>query len=250
MSKDIYVIKISGKTIEDSKAYAEFIQDFRDLYSSKLAIIVHGGGILIDQELARRKVAVVKHADGRRITDAKTLNAVCHVANKLNKQIIDDLNGVGKRAVRVTAGSEFMGGKYGLVGKPRIEYILLALIRGHLAKMIVPVVPFVTKDHAFSRMLNTNADDIATALALGYNLFADKVNLVFCSDVPGVLRDVNDKSSVIPKITPEIKEQLIQDKVITDGMLLKVEQAMKTAMVLDSVRITDSLRCEGTILTR
>jgi acetylglutamate kinase len=87
----------------------------------------------------------------------------------------------------------------------------------------IPVIPSMCLDEEHEGgVLNVNADSAAMAVAQALN--AEK--LVFVSDIPGVLRDVNDPSSRIPSLTPAKVERLIAEGVIQGGMIPKVEACL------------------------
>ncbi len=96
---------------------------------------------------------------------------------------------------------------------------LAALIRSG----IVPIVAPLTHD-GMGNMLNTNADTMAGETAKGLAPYFD-VDLVYCFEKAGVLRDENDDNSVIAEITPDTYKQLLSDGIVVGGMIPKLDNA-------------------------
>ena len=88
---------------------------------------------------------------------------------------------------------------------------------------LVPVIASLTHSGG-GQLLNTNADTVASEVAVAMTKQFD-VDLVYCFDLPGVLRDINDESSLIPEIHHADYEKLKRDKVIAKGMIPKIDNA-------------------------
>jgi acetylglutamate kinase len=88
---------------------------------------------------------------------------------------------------------------------------------------LVPVCTAMTHDGA-GQMFNTNADTIASSIAVGMASLYD-VDLVYCFELPGVLSDIEDEDSVIRTMDSEQYEQLKNDGIISRGMLPKIDNA-------------------------
>lgn len=171
--------------------------------------------------------------NGRRITDAAALDIVTmFYAGKTNKQVVAELQKSGINALGLSGadGNVIQGVKrpvkeidYGFVGDLTSTSVNKLLIKNLLTTGITPVLcPIIHDGHG--QLLNTNADTIAAAVAVA--LAADyAVTLHYCFEKNGVLRDVADDNSVIPEINLAAYADLKQQKIITDGMLPKLENA-------------------------
>ena len=221
----IKVIKIGGNIIDDNKSLNKFLSQFAQLSGPK--ILVHGGGKLASQ-LAERLNIPVNIQDGRRITDDATLDIISMVyAGKINKSIVASLQAKGSNALGLTGAdaNTIVSNKrpikaidYGYVGD--IDMVNTNTIEMLISCNITPVFCAITHDKK-GQLLNTNADTIAAELAIA---FAKKYNveLYYCFEKKGVLRDINQPDSVIEHINMETLETLINNGIITDGMLPKL----------------------------
>ncbi|WP_053992028.1 acetylglutamate kinase [Mangrovimonas sp. TPBH4] len=219
------IVKIGGNIIDDSKALDAFLEQFSRMESPKL--LVHGGGKLASQ-LAQKMEVEVKMVQGRRITDAETLDIITMVyGGKINKNIVAKLQSLSCNAIGFTGadGNTIVSVKrpvkdidYGFVGD--VETVNTEILELLMGQDIAPIFCAITHDSQGS-LLNTNADTIASELAIG---FAEKYNveLYYCFEKNGVLRDVNDDDSVIETITEPIYQNLLSEGIIADGMLPKL----------------------------
>ena len=245
----IKVIKIGGKLIENDAILAGLCDNLKAFYPS--CVLVHGGGSMAGQLAGQLGVEVKMH-DGRRITDKSTLDiAVMAYAGMANKKIVAGLQARGVNAcglsgcdmgVVVSHKREVKDIDWGYVGDiDEVKAEFLALLLG---KEVMPVLSPIT----FSRggqLLNTNADSVASAVAVALSLLYE-TELVYCFDKPGVLMDVEDDSSVIPLIDPLLYNELLQKGLIHSGMLPKLENAFKTLKAgVKKVRLTDPVHLDG-----
>jgi acetylglutamate kinase len=223
--KPLKVIKIGGNVIDDSQALASFLTTFSSLKGPK--ILVHGGGKSATA-LAHQTGLEVQMIDGRRITNAATLELITMVyAGKINKTIVAQLQALGCNAVGFTGadGNTISSEKravstidYGFVGDvKKVETSTLELL---LEQGISPVFCAITHDQN-GQLLNTNADTIASKLAIAF-ASQFEVELYYCFEKKGVLKDVNDDASVIQTITKASYKQLLSSQVIYAGMLPKL----------------------------
>ncbi len=226
MSKPtLKIVKIGGNIIDDEVALNSFLAQFSKLETPK--ILVHGGGKLATQ-LAKSLQIEVQMVDGRRITDAATLDVITMVyAGKLNKNIVAKLQSYKCNAVGFSGadGNTIVSQKrpvktidYGFVGD--ILKVNTNAAEALLEHDITPVFCAITHDGR-GQLLNTNADTIASELAIG---FADSfsVELYYCFEKNGVLQNVNDDDSVIEHINTTTYEKLLVEGVISEGMLPKL----------------------------
>lgn len=229
---DLYVIKIGGKVIDNSENLHRFLKDFTALPKKK--ILVHGGGKVATQ-LSETLGIEPKLVDGRRITDIETLRVVTMVYGGLiNKNIVAQLQRFGTNAIGLTgADGDFIRAKkrpvkavdYGFVGDLDENSIQPNNIDSLMAAGFTPVFCALTHDGQ-GQLLNTNADTIASALAVA---LADqyRTTLIYCFEKKGVLKDIDDEGSLIGEITPRGYEELKARQVIHSGMLPKLDNAFK-----------------------
>lgn len=225
----IFVIKIGGNVLDNQELLQRFLADFSAIREPK--ILIHGGGKIatrIGDQLGIKSVYV----DGRRITDEPTRDLVTMVYGGLvNKQIVAALQGMGCNAVGLTGAD---GNAISAVKRPvkKIDYGFAGDITpvdvntGWLTMLLeagmTPV--FAPLTHSEGAMLNTNADTIASALAVALSK-TKAVRLIFCFEKKGVLADVNDPRSVVRHMPRKLYQELLSKKALADGILPKLENA-------------------------
>ena len=220
--RKIFVIKYGGSILDDPKIRHNVLQDIVFLsYVGIRIIIVHGGGPHIS---ARMKEQGLKSefVNGIRVTDKETLQIVGEELEKLNKQIVKELKAL-KGDVTGLKGQEniiFVKKKkadkdLGFVGT--ITSVNKEDIEAHLEKGQIAVVsPMgVTVE---KQPHNVNADEVASAIA--NSMKAEK--LVLLTDVPGVMRDLKDISTLFSTLTLKEVDELIKSGIIAGGMIPKV----------------------------
>lgn len=225
----LFVVKIGGNVLDDPVAQERFLRDFSVIQEPK--ILVHGGG-KIATSIGNRLGIDSRYVNGRRITDAETLDVVTMVYGGLvNKQIVARLQSMDCNAIGVTGadGNMIKATKrpvkdidYGFVGDVKPEGVNSALLHFLLRENTIPV--FAPLTHAAGEMLNTNADTIASVLAIALSKHFD-VRLIFCFEKKGVLHDVTREDSVIHHLPWKMYEELLTRKAFADGILPKLENA-------------------------
>ena len=223
--KTLKVIKIGGNIIDNENALHSLLEAFATIKDPK--ILVHGGGKLATQ-LAKQMNVEVKIFEGRRITDGETLDIITMVyAGKINKNIVAILQSNHCNAIGFSGadGNTIVSVKrpvktidYGYVGDViKVNTDTLEILLSH---DVTPVFCAITHDEK-AQLFNTNADTIASELAIG---FAQKfkVELYYCFEKNGVLKNVNDDNSVIQNIDSKTYKNLIDEGIIADGMLPKL----------------------------
>ncbi len=228
--RNLYIIKIGGNVIDNSENLHKFLKDFTSLQGHK--ILVHGGGKVATQ-LSETLGIEAKLVDGRRITDIETLRVVTMVYGGLiNKNIVAQLQKNGTNAIGLTgADGDFIRTKkrpvktidYGFVGDIDDQSINPENISSLMSAGFTPVFCAITHD-GDGQLLNTNADTIASALSVALAKLYD-ITLIYCFEKKGVLKDINDESSLINQIDPLRYEELKTEKVIHSGMLPKLDNA-------------------------
>ena len=225
----LYIIKIGGNVLDDDQALAAFLRDFASIQAPK--ILIHGGG-KIATKLGEQLGIVSKYINGRRITDAPTLDLVTMVYGGLiNKQIVARLQQMNCNAMGVTGadGNMIKAVKrpvkevdFVFVGDITTESVNSTLLYFLLKQNVIPV--FAPLTHADGTILNTNADTIASVLAISLSKHFD-VRLIFCMEKRGVLSNVNDENAVIRLMNEMLYQELLREGVLTDGILPKLENA-------------------------
>ena len=219
------IIKVGGNVIDNPIALKSFLKIVSTVEGPK--ILVHGGGKSAT-DLANKTGIEVKMVEGRRLTDAATLELITMVyAGKINKTIVVQLQALRCNAIGFTGadGNTICSIKrpvstidYGFVGDVQsVETSTLELL---LEQSILPVFCAITHDNK-GQLLNTNADTIASELAIAFAKMY-QVELYYCFEKKGVLKDINDDNSVIETITKSSYEKLLEAQLIFSGMLPKL----------------------------
>lgn len=228
MSK-LFVIKIGGNVLDNPAALDSFLKDFASIQSPK--ILIHGGG-KIATKLGEQLGIQSNYVNGRRITDAATLDLVTMVYGGLvNKQLVASLQNLNCNAIGFTGadGNLIQATKrpvkqidYGFVGDIKPEDVNTDLLSVLLRQNTVPI--FAPLTHADGKMLNTNADTIASVLAIALSKHFN-VRLIFCFEKKGVLKDVNDNNSVITHLDKNLYTEYLGQGIFAEGILPKLENA-------------------------
>ncbi|MFC0603517.1 acetylglutamate kinase [Winogradskyella pulchriflava] len=224
--KTLKVIKVGGNIIDNEEALATFIKDFATISGPK--ILVHGGGKLATK-LAKQMNIPVQMNEGRRITDADTLDIITMVyAGKINKNIVAQLQANNCNAIGFSGadGNTIISEKrpiktidYGFVGD--VKKVNTNALEVLLNNNITPVFCAITHDEN-GQLLNTNADTIASELAIGLSSIFN-TELYYCFEKNGVLEDVENEDSVIENINTESYKALKENNIIFEGMLPKLD---------------------------
>jgi acetylglutamate kinase len=227
----LIVIKLGGSAMEEPAALEATLQDVIFMATVGLRpIVVHGGGKPIDRAMAESGLKPRKVL-GRRYTDDATLDIVVRVLLKeINAGLEHQVRQLGGRAIGPHLGSlKFLFGEtltlpgpdgaaidLGRVGS--VTRIDADLLRDFCEAGIIPLIPSlaIAPDGGW---LNVNADTAAAAVAA--HLQAEK--LVLLTDTPGILQDRTNPDSLITSLNIERCRALIQQKVIDEGMIPKVE---------------------------
>jgi acetylglutamate kinase len=221
------LLKLGGELLEDAAAIGGAATAILRLAASGPVVIVHGGGRAIDAELRRRGLTP-RFADGLRITDADTLDAVVMVlAGRANTQLVAAINAVGGRAVGLTGADARLGlcvpsppvktqageiVELGLVGEPSASKP--ALIEELLRLSYLPVVASIGTT-AEGALLNVNADTFAAHLAA--TIGASR--LIIAGATVGVL---DDSGQTIPTLTVDDVDALTASGTAHSGMVAKL----------------------------
>jgi len=227
-NQKIVVIKYGGAAQIDAKLKSEFAKDIALLHLVGIkVVIVHGGGKKINSILERMDIKT-EFVDGVRVTTKENMEVVEMVLSGLvNKEITSMLNHNGVKAIGLSGkDASFLKAKakdekrFGLTGE--ISKVDASVIKKLLDENFIPVIaPIATSEDSYSEGFNINADLAASAIAKA--LKAEKI--IFLTDTKGILD--KDKNLISTLREDEIK-RLIKEKVITGGMLPKVEASLDT----------------------
>ena len=229
MKEKLAVVKIGGNVIDDQLKLQDFVRIFSQLEGKKL--LIHGGGKIATQTAERLNIET-QMIDGRRITGDDMIDvAVMVYAGLVNKNIIAMLSSKGVTSIGLSGadGNSILAGKrpvvngidYGWVGD--VKQVNADLFDLLLKSGITPVMCALTHDGQ-GQMLNTNADTVASEIAIALSSRYE-VDLNYCFELPGVLRDMEDFGTLIKEIRSSDYEKLKVEGVISGGMIPKLDNA-------------------------
>lgn len=257
--KRTVVVKIGGNSIaEDDLFLSKIARQILFLHTNGVRVIlVHGGGPQFDVALSDKNIETVKGPDGRRITSPKAMRVITHVMKDLNKQVTAALIEAGFPKEKILPSykmkkpvvyaecidpSQPNGNRSGFPTDVNVRFLEKAL---HDGKIAVLHSLGISEDGKV--IYNTNADDYAMIIAKGLKA----KRLILVTNVSGVLDRNRER---IPVIDPLTAQQLIEEGVITGGMVPKVESAMSVVKHgVGGVAIIDGFRpwaILGELLTR
>ncbi|MDR0676173.1 MAG: acetylglutamate kinase [Elusimicrobiota bacterium] len=224
----IVVIKFGGSLFVNENNRFKFWEDIKNLIEKKFfkIVIVHGGGKEISNWLERLEVEV-KFVNGLRYTDEKSIEIVEMVlSGKINKQLASEISSFGVSSIGISGrDSKLVLVKQklelGRVGEP--IFVNSEILNKLLKAGILPIISPISTD-ADRKSFNVNADDFASIIAQSIN--AD--NLIFMTDMKGVLANIKDENSVIYILNKAKADELIEKSVIKDGMLVKIKSAFSS----------------------
>lgn len=185
-------------------------------------VLVHGGGPEIS-DLLKKIGKTSEFCDGLRVTDKETVEVVQMVlAGKINKGLVNLLGKFDANAIGLSGAdgqmieAKMLDEKYGYVGE--ITKINPKPILDILEKGYIPVISSVARDKD-GNIYNINADTAAAKIAASLNA----ESLISMTDIDGILRDKDDPSTLIPKVTLSDCQNLIDQGVISGGMIPKID---------------------------
>jgi acetylglutamate kinase len=196
-------------------------------------VLVHGGGKSISGKMREAGMAA-RFVNGLRVTDEGVIGLVEEVLDReINPGLVQTINDFGGHAIGFSGRDVCLGEKLppqldakngetvdlGYVGT--VNTLNLEAVRACIAAEKVPVISPIARD-ASGHTLNVNADIAAGSIAAA--LGATK--MIYLSDVPGIMRDVNDRESLIPSLNSEMIKKLMHQGVIAGGMIPKVDSAL------------------------
>lgn len=231
---EVVVVKVGGSTMEEKAGTQRVLMDIAFMASVGMRpVVVHGGGKAITRRMTEKGVKS-NFVKGLRVTDEASVEVVEQVLNReVNVELVqvlekcgctargihgEDILRVEKHTERDAQTGDLLD--WGYVGDV-VEVDddpILAYLHAHIVPVITPL-----GRGPDGHLYNINADDAASAIA--QTLKARK--LVFLSDVPGLLRDPSDKTSLISTLRIQEVESLIERGVIGGGMIPKVQGAVR-----------------------
>ena len=223
----VIVVKYGGNAMTDPDFAATFAEDVVLLRSVGLRpVVVHGGGPQIG-DLLSRLGKETEFIDGLRVTDAETLEVARMVlVGKVGRDIVGAINVHGAYAVGLSGEDGGLitatprSAALGFVGD--VASIQPGIVERLLAENMIPVISTIGVD-VQGQAYNINADTVAGALAGA--LGAEKA--VYLTDVPGLMADVDDPSSIIARATVSEIKGLLEDGTISGGMIPKVQACVE-----------------------
>lgn len=252
------IVKIGGNVIDNEEELLPFLKEFATISNPK--ILVHGGGKLTTR-LAEKLGIATTMIDGRRVTDAETLKVATMVyAGWINKSIVAQLQSIKCNAIGLSGADANLVPAvrrspepidFGFVGDIQPHRISVKMLKDMFDRSLTPVFCSITHDGNGS-LLNSNADSIASALAVAMAGIVP-VRLIFCFEKNGVLTNVNNDDSYIRFLNPEVYLELKEQGVISQGMIPKVDNAfnalkmgVKEVQIKHSKNLTKGV---GTVIT-
>lgn len=244
------VIKIGGNIIDNPAKLEQFLQNLSQL--KEKFVLIHGGG-KIATEMSKSMGLEAQMINGRRVTDEATLKIVTMVyAGWINKSIVAKLQSKTVNALGLTGpdGQIVLSKKrnpepinYGWVGD--IIQVDGAKLKGLIDLGFYPIIAPITANSQ-GDLLNTNADTMAQAIAIGLSPFFE-VELSYCFEKPGVLMDANDDNSVIPSINESYFVELKEKEIVNEGMIPKLENALKA--ISEGVKVVKIMHADSILDT-
>ncbi len=228
-----FLIKMGGSAMEDPELVASAMRDIVFLEVAGInPIVVHGGGKAISAAMEQAGLEA-KFIEGFRYTSEEAIDIVSHVlSNQINPDLVHMIRELGGKATGIPGTDVFIGERLqpkdpsgqpidlGRVGEV-IGCRLTNMDAAHSAA-IVPVISPLATELATGKALNINADLAAAALAKELRVS----KLVYLSDVPGILADPSDSSTLIKSLDRKTAEELMKDGTISGGMIPKVKSAL------------------------
>jgi acetylglutamate kinase len=246
------VVKLGGAAI-DKEVDRALAQDVLLLRSVGVRVVlVHGGGPQVDA-MMRRVGKEPEFRDGLRVTDAETLEIVRMVlVGKINRDLVSTINREAlDEPVAVGVSGEDAGlltvtpreSSLGFVGD--VSFVRESVLQRLLDEGLAPVVSTIGADET-GQPYNVNADEAARAIAVA--MAAEKI--VYLTAAPGLLEDVNDEGSLVPRLTSAELRERIEGDSVSAGMIPKlracadaVDAGVGTAHIIDG-RVPHALLVE------
>ena len=236
----IVVIKYGGNAMINEELKQQVMEDICLLWLIGVKVVlIHGGGPEISQTMKKLGKEAV-FLDGLRVTDRETVDIVQMVlAGKINKTLVNLLQIKGGHAVGLSGidggiiEARMKDERLGFVGE--ITKIRTQPITDLLEKNYIPVISTVASDRQ-GNTYNINGDTAAAYIAGALNA----KRLIMMTDIDGILRDKDDPTTLIHKLTVSEAKGLYEDGIISGGMIPKVDCCIEAIRAgVDTVVIND-----------
>lgn len=227
------LIKFGGSAMDNPELVKSLMRDIVVMEAMGLnPVVVHGGGKAISKAMQEAGLEA-RFVNGLRVTTPEAIDIVERtLSGTINPGLVEMMRSAGGKAVGIPGTNVFVGEKLmekdaegnpvdiGMVG--RVIGCQLARVEEALALELTPVISPLARELGTRQSLNVNADLAAAALARELK----PVKLVYISDVPGLMLDPGDPSTIIKSINRKEAFQLIDEGVISGGMIPKVKSAV------------------------
>ena len=227
------LIKFGGSAMDDPKLVKSLMHDIVVMESMGLnPVVVHGGGKAISKAMKDSGLEA-RFVNGLRVTPPEAIEIVERtLSGTINPGLVELVREAGGKAVGIPGTNVFVGEKLmekdaegrpvdiGMVG--RVIGCLLPRIEEALQLQLTPVISPLARELGTNQALNVNADLAAAALARELK----PVKLIYISDVPGLMRDPSDPTTLIRSINRKEAFELIEQGIISGGMIPKVKSAV------------------------
>ena len=247
---EIVVIKYGGNAMINEDLKQQVMEDICLLWLIGVKVVlIHGGGPEISQTMKRLGKEAV-FLNGLRVTDKETVDIVQMVlAGKINKTLVNLLQIKGGHAVGLSGidggiiEAKMKDERLGFVGE--ITKIRTQPITDLLEKNYIPVISTVASDRQ-GNTYNINGDTAAAYIAGALNA----KRLIMMTDIDGILRDKDDPSTLIHKLTVSEAKGLYDEGVISGGMIPKVDCCIEaiekgvSTVVINDGRVPHSILME------
>ena len=242
-----FLIKMGGSAMEDPELVRKVMRDIVFMEVAGInPVIVHGGGKAISAAMEKAGLEA-KFIGGFRVTTPEAIKIVEQtLSGTINSGLIEMLTKLGGKAKGLAGSEVFIGRRIqatnddgatvdiGRVGEA--VDCQLDEIRNYISSETVPVISPLASEEGSGKPLNVNADLAAACLAKALKV----TKLIYLSDVPGVLSDRDDASSLIPSINRSAAGELIENGTIAGGMLPKINSALDAlANGVDKIHFID-----------
>ena len=228
-----FLIKMGGSAMDDPELVRKVMRDIVFLEVAGInPIVVHGGGKAISAAMKEAGLEA-KFVGGFRVTSPEAVNIVEKtLSGTINPGLVSMIKDFGGKAVGFPGSQVFTGERIqsrndegeevdiGRVGK--VVSCDMEKLKESIKEETVPVISPLASERGTGKKLNVNADLAAAALAKELKV----TKLIYLSDVPGVMRDPSDAETIIPSIDTESAANLIEEGIISGGMLPKVNSAL------------------------
>ncbi len=227
------LIKFGGSAMDDPELVKSLMRDIVVMETMGLnPVVVHGGGKAISKAMQEAGLEA-RFVNGLRVTTPEAVSIVERtLTGTINPGLVEMVRDCGGKAVGISGTNVFVGEKLvekdadgnpldiGMVG--RVIGTQLSRVEEALSLQLTPVISPLARELGTNQSLNVNADLAAAALARELK----PVKLVYISDVPGLMMNPQDPSTIIKSIDRKEAFQLIEEGVIAGGMIPKVKSAV------------------------